>query len=208
MKRYRIRFTKRDRLRFISHRDLVQVFERALRRADIDVAHTQGFNPRPKLVFGLALPLGVESLDEVVDVELAEPLSLNDLRQRLALALPAGIDVTSLEEHPQGRAFALVVEATHYTVELPDDLRVPTFEAIERYRLAEHPSIVRERPGGMRTIRLKDFVRSIEFEPPTLAIELAHFTTGGIKATEVLQWLGLDPLELKIVKTRTILAPP
>ncbi|MCZ7607200.1 MAG: TIGR03936 family radical SAM-associated protein [Planctomycetota bacterium] len=68
--RYRMRFEKREALRFISHHDLMRVFELALRRSGLRVAHTQGFNPHPKVSFALAIPLGVESLDEIVDIDI------------------------------------------------------------------------------------------------------------------------------------------
>ena len=65
----RVRYDKRGKIRFLSHRDLARVWERALRRAGIRVAYSEGFSPRPKLSFGLALSTGYESLGEYLDVD-------------------------------------------------------------------------------------------------------------------------------------------
>src|SRR5881227_1654467 len=67
----RIRFSKLGKIRFTSHRDVARIWERALRRAALPVAYTEGFSPHPKLSFGLALSTGHESLGEYLDVDLA-----------------------------------------------------------------------------------------------------------------------------------------
>src|SRR5438094_8664069 len=69
----RIRFSKLGKIRFTSHRDVARIWERALRRAALPVAYTEGFSPHPKLSFGLALSTGHESLGEYLDVDLAAP---------------------------------------------------------------------------------------------------------------------------------------
>ncbi len=95
--RVRFRFTKLGKVRFISHRDTARAWERALRRAELAVALTEGFNPRPKVHFGLALPTGAESRAEYLDVDFRdEPaLRVDDLTGRLSPLLPDGIDVTA-----------------------------------------------------------------------------------------------------------------
>jgi len=69
--RLRLRFTKQGKIRFLSHRDLARVWERSLRRAGVAVAYSEGFSPRPRLHFGLALSTGHESLGEYLDIDLA-----------------------------------------------------------------------------------------------------------------------------------------
>ena len=90
----RLRFAKRGDLRLVSHHDLLRCLERMLRRAQIPIALTQGFSPRPKITFALALGLGIESLCEVVDLELAEPLEPTELLERLKAVAPPGFDWT------------------------------------------------------------------------------------------------------------------
>jgi radical SAM-linked protein len=93
--RIRLRFAKLGKVRFTSHRDVARMWERALRRLELPVAYTEGFSPRPKLSFGLALSTGHESLAEYLDVELREEPDLTTLPEQLSTQLPVGIDVTA-----------------------------------------------------------------------------------------------------------------
>src|SRR6478672_11566182 len=88
----RLRFAKRGDLRLISHHDLMRCLERLLRRARIPMALSQGFNPRPKVVFALAMGLGIEGRREVVDLELSEPMGPAEVLRRLSAAAPPGFD--------------------------------------------------------------------------------------------------------------------
>src|SRR5450755_2436702 len=89
----RIRFSKRGKVRFISHRDVARAFERAFRIEQLPLAFTLGFSPRPKVSFGLALSVGHESEAEYLDFELREPVDPQRLPGPLSDALPEGIEV-------------------------------------------------------------------------------------------------------------------
>ena len=94
----RLRYAKAGKVRWTSHRDAARIWERALRRAGVAVAYTEGFSPRPRLHFGLALPTGYESEAELLDVDLAasaETLDVDLLPGRLSAALPVGFEVTA-----------------------------------------------------------------------------------------------------------------
>ncbi len=91
----RLRFTKRGKVRFTGHRDVARIWERALRRAGVPIAYTQGFSPRPRLSFGLALPTGDESDGEYLDLLLDEPVVPESLCEALTAALPVGFEVTA-----------------------------------------------------------------------------------------------------------------
>ncbi|MEZ5371931.1 MAG: TIGR03936 family radical SAM-associated protein [Microthrixaceae bacterium] len=90
--RARIRYTVTGRIRFLGHRDVARTWERALRRAGMPVAYSEGFSPRPKLHFGLALSVGHESLAEYVDVDFAGPVDVAGLPSELTPHLPVGIE--------------------------------------------------------------------------------------------------------------------
>ena len=94
----RLRFAKCGDLRLVSHRDIMRCLERMLRRARIPIALTQGFNPRPKMTFALALGLGIEGRREVVDLELSEPIESSVLLLRLKPVAPPGFNW--LDAHP------------------------------------------------------------------------------------------------------------
>jgi len=90
----RLRFTKAGKVRFVSHRDVARAFERAFRIEQLPLAFTQGFSPRPKVSFGLALGVGHESVAEYLDMELVDGLDIEEMPARISRALPDGIDVT------------------------------------------------------------------------------------------------------------------
>ncbi len=90
----RLRFTERGKVRFVSHRDVARAFDRAFRIEQLPLAFTEGFSPRPKVSFGLALSVGHESDAEYLDVELREAVDADALVAPLTAALPDGIDVT------------------------------------------------------------------------------------------------------------------
>jgi radical SAM-linked protein len=92
----RVRFSKHGPVRFISHRDVARVFERAFRIAELPIAFTQGFSPRPKVSFGPALAVGYESDGEYLDVELAETVDTERLAPLITAGLPDGMEVTGV----------------------------------------------------------------------------------------------------------------
>lgn len=94
--RVRIRFTKLGKVRFVGHRDVARLWERTLRKTSVPVSYSEGFSPRPRLSFGLALPLGAESMAEYLDVELATDHDPDELHERLAGALPPGFAVQAV----------------------------------------------------------------------------------------------------------------
>ena len=99
MRGLRVRFSKLGKIRFTSHRDVARIWERSLRRAEIPIAYTEGFSPRPKLSFGLALSTGYESLGEYLDVFLRGDSGVvpDEVPSRLAPGLALGIDVQAVE---------------------------------------------------------------------------------------------------------------
>ena len=91
----RIRLSKRGRIKFVSHLDMFRTMQRAVRRADIPLWYTEGFNPHPYISYLLALPLGVEGIAEPIDIRLVEPMTMDALKERLNAVMPEGMRVES-----------------------------------------------------------------------------------------------------------------
>lgn len=98
MNKYRVVFAKKDQMKFISHLDLVRVFQRAARRAEIPLIISQGFSPRPKISFKRALKLGAESESEEAVFHIKGLISKEDFENRLRAQLPEGIIIKNTEE--------------------------------------------------------------------------------------------------------------
>lgn len=94
---FRIIFSKKGNMKYISHLDLVRLFQRAARRADIPIVLSKGFSPRPKIRFKRALKLGVESETEEATFELESSMSLDDFKNRLQSQFPEGIKINHIE---------------------------------------------------------------------------------------------------------------
>ena len=120
----RLKFSKHGKVRFVGHRDVARAFERAFRIAELPIGFTQGFSPRPRVSFGLALSVGYESDAEFLDVELSEPVEL-DLPAVLTEALPEGIVVEGAAALAD-RAPALqeAVTAVEWEIEVTDGGRL------------------------------------------------------------------------------------
>lgn len=96
--RLRVRYAKRGRMRFASARDFQRSLERALRRAHVPVAYTQGFSPHPRISYAPAVPTGVASEAEYVEIALQQAVTPDELAAALDAALPDGFDVVSVIE--------------------------------------------------------------------------------------------------------------
>ncbi len=155
--RVRLRWTKHGKIRFCGHRDTARVWERSVRRADLPVAYTQGFNPRPRIAFGLALATGQESVAEYLDVDLR--LSADEVRHlapslpdRLSAVLPDGMDVTAAAPLMPG-ADSLQEAVTWCTWEfaMADAGRAGAAEWVAGVATAETLPLRRERKGKITT---------------------------------------------------------
>ncbi|MFZ5595575.1 MAG: TIGR03936 family radical SAM-associated protein [Bacillota bacterium] len=122
MPRYRIRYTKEGPARFISHLDLLRTFERAVRRAGLPVTLSQGFNPHPRMSFGLPLPVGVAGLSEYVDINLDTEVPLSSIVESLGKSMPEGIRVTgSCPVDEGGAALMAEIERSVYSMHFEPD---------------------------------------------------------------------------------------
>jgi len=119
--RIRMKFTKSGRMRFLSHLDLMTLFQRATSRAEIPVAFSQGFNPHPKIAFGPALSVGIESLSEYLDVETTHIVDLLLLKSLLNDTLPEGIRIVQADVIPSKTpSLSGSISRYSYGVQMPE----------------------------------------------------------------------------------------
>ncbi|HEX9675990.1 MAG TPA: TIGR03936 family radical SAM-associated protein [Anaerolineales bacterium] len=196
--RYRIRFAKSAPLRFIGHLDLHRTWERTLRRAGAPLAYSEGYNPRPRLNLGLALPLGCTSQGDLLDVMLEASWESEDLSRALQQAAPPGLIVEAVWPVPAGTPpLQREVSACEYQVELVADADVPHLQSAIQ-RLLRSDSLPRERRG--KSYDLRPLVEGLMLETreraerPRLVMQLAAREGATGRPEEVLLELGLDPL--------------
>ncbi len=115
--RIRITFAKTDAMRFTSHLDLHRTWERTLRRANLPLAYSHGFNPHPKINLACALPLGFTSTQEIADVWLEKILTITEIYSALESAVPPGVLVTNIETvDDREPALQTIVKASEYRI--------------------------------------------------------------------------------------------
>ena len=198
----RIRFRKSGALRLLSHHDLMRTFERLLRRSELPFHRSQGFHPKPRLIFALSLPLGVVGCQEVVELELDEVLSPEEIHSRLARQAPPGLEILSVCR------IAVKVNAQvcrlSYAVPVPAERLPDLRRCIADVLAASSCWIDRQRPHSgqpERRIDVRPFLVDLLIHPPCrpsdsamLEMILRLTTTGTARPDEVLGLLGLTDL--------------
>ncbi|HET7312495.1 MAG TPA: TIGR03936 family radical SAM-associated protein [Mycobacteriales bacterium] len=152
VQRLRIRYAKRDRMRFTSHRDVARALERALRRAQLPMAYSAGFSPHPKVSYAGASPTGVASEAEYVEIALADKRDPDDVRRALDAALPPGLDIVEVVEAAPGASLGERISASRWQVELREVDPAVAGEAIERFLALETAPVERPTKDGTRTV--------------------------------------------------------
>ncbi|MBF7083706.1 DUF2344 domain-containing protein [Desulfallas sp. Bu1-1] len=156
MPRYRICYSKHGPARYISHLDLVRALERALRRAGLPVAYSEGFNPHPRLSFAAPLPVGSEGLAELVDVETTAPVARRELAGRLNAALPRGLSVREVTEVPENApSLMAALDSAGYIVHVDagDLPACPPADAVRSFLALDHIEVTRRGKDGQEKVR-------------------------------------------------------
>lgn len=161
VQRLRIRYTKRGRLRFTSHRDLARALERAIRRANLPVAFSAGFNPHPKVSYVGAAPTGVASEAEYFELSLSAVVDVAQIHRDLDASLPDGIDVIEVVESAGGN-LPERMEASYWELRLPAGDEVT--EAFEAFMAADSVVIERILKSGRKESDVRAAVVSASLE--------------------------------------------
>jgi radical SAM-linked protein len=200
VQRLRIRYAKRGRLRFTSHRDFSRAFERALVRARLPMAYSSGFNPHPRISYAGAAPTGSASEAEYLEIGLAEGLDPAEVHQALDSALPDGLDVVQVAESPGG-ALADLLTASGWRIDTTadeDDLRA----AVEAFLGTDSVVVERMTKKGMRQFDCRAAVVRLEVEGQSLVLTLQH-TVPAVRPDDVLtglrQLTGFAPGEAPLL---------
>jgi radical SAM-linked protein len=150
VQRIRLRYAKRGPLRFTSHRDFARAFERALRRAGVPIAYSQGFTPHPKISYASAAPTGVGSEAEYLEIGLQAEVDPAELRTALDAALSPGLDILDAVVAAEG-SLADRIDASRWRVELPQVEPEAAEKAVEAFLAAGEVLVERMTKQGRRS---------------------------------------------------------
>lgn len=202
VQRLRVRYAKRGRLRFISHRDFARALERALRRAGAPVAFSAGFTPHPKISYVGAAPTGAASEAEYVEIGLAQRVDPEAFAKSLDASLPPGLDIVECVE-AAGGSLADRIDGSAWDVRLPGVPADVAAAALAAFLATEAVEVERRTKDGVRRIDARAAVRHAEVresgeQPPCAILGLVvRHTTPAVRPDDVLSGLRvvaeLDP---------------
>ena len=177
----RTKFRRSDEVKFISHLDLMKVFERAIRRARLPIAYSQGFNPHPGMVFGLPLSVGVTSDAEYGDFEITDDeLSINEFSERLNAQLPKGLEILSAKARQSKQNIMATIAASEYVVVVGTKSECTQKDikaSIHRYLEQEEIIVKKRTKTGVKDTNIRDMIFDLNFElQPCDTLSIIKFT--------------------------------
>ncbi|MBI3762740.1 MAG: DUF2344 domain-containing protein [Chloroflexi bacterium] len=207
--RLRITFSKIGAAKYSGHLDLHRTWERTLRRAGVALAYSQGFNPQPRIQLAAALPLGITSEGEIMDIWIEGEADLVAMRRELDRAVPPGIELTSLQPADAHlAALQTQVRAAEYTAAVESDVTGEELDSRIATLLAAE-SLPRVRRG--KAYDLRPLVESLARESSdglahTLRMRLTAREAATGRPEEVLAALGLGDSVAQIHRIRLLFA--
>ena len=208
----RLEFEKTGRIRFISHLDLLRVMQRLFKRAGVPLWHSEGFNPHPYLNFLQPMPLGIEGLNEPLDIRIEGDMSFKEIKSRLNAVMPEGIEIVDVlkpEHKPNEIAaaeyeidvyFSNPAEAEGFAAGAESVIRGGVLNAEKRSK------------RGIKTVNLCELVRSFETEVCENKVRVKTILAAGntvnlnaeLLMTALYGEFAADPEKTDIVRTRLL----
>ncbi|RZS89777.1 radical SAM-linked protein [Motilibacter rhizosphaerae] len=196
VQKLRVRWAKRGRLRFTSHRDFQRAFERAVRRAGLPVAYSAGFSPHPKISYAGAAPTGTASEAEYVEVSVTTRVDPAEVARLLDAAMPPGLDVLEVvEAAPGAGSLADRLQASHWRIELPGTAAAQAEEAVAAFLASPEVLVERLTKDGTRTFDARGAVLRLsagsepEREPCAILHVVVRHGTPTVRPDDVLSGL-------------------
>ncbi|TML28759.1 MAG: DUF2344 domain-containing protein [Actinobacteria bacterium] len=207
VQRIRLRYAKRGPLRFTSHRDFARAFERALQRARVPIAYSQGFTPHPKISYASAAPTGTASEAEYLEIALRAEVDPDELVRALDAALSPGLDVLDAVVATAG-SLADRIDASHWRIELPGVENAQLSAAVTGFDSAAEVPVERLTKQGWRRfdaraavarIGVLDAPSGVDGLPCAILDVVIRQVTPSVRPDDVLSGLrvvaGLEPAE-------------
>jgi len=154
---YRVKYTKGEKVKYISHLDFLRSVNRSFKRGKIPVKYSNGFNPHVLLNIALPCPVGVSSVCELLDIELYEPMATNEIKERLNNALPVGIEALEVTERGTQKDFFEISSAL-YEIEFKSQKEI----ALEKFISEPEFMIEKKSKRGMKEVNIFEFIKELK----------------------------------------------
>ena len=208
----RVKFSKYGPLRFIGHLDVMRFFQKAIRRAGIDVVYTNGFSPHQVMSFAAPLGVGLCSLGEYMDVEIASHQGMQDLKNRLHKECPYGIDILNVCLLPEkaGNAMASVAAATYAVAFKDPEKSFSPYEAYVQKLLSQDEILVtKETKRSTAQVNIRPGIYECSIQDGALVFLVDASSAGNIRPEFVtdaflaLAGISVEKIELQTVRMET-----
>jgi radical SAM-linked protein len=187
-KRIRVKFTKQGMAKYISHLDFMQIIIRTLRIADVPVSFTQGFNKRERIAMGFPVPVGIESVCELCDVDLYKDVNIDTVAANLNEYLPEGIVALSSIYQDNRKSIMSITAAGLFEIAIDDDNLYSNFEK----NIVLKADFTKESDKGKRIIKFDDAVfwcniqnRNTDLEKKNILIRIAIGTENSVRVDNI-----------------------
>ena len=206
IRRYRVRFAKLEKARYLSHLEVVRMFIRAFRRAGIGLVYSDGYHPMPKMSFALALPVGMESLSETMDVQVEDIQDTSLTIERLNRELPSGVRVLFMDEIAR-RLPPPRIKESHFHVKIHGSFNK---EDLDRFLSATTYPVVREHRNGERTVDIRYLVKEFNLlSKDELELVVRHGRGPEMKPAEIIREVFALPESqiegVRVLKTKGVI---
>lgn len=185
----RVKFRKFGSVRFIGHLDVMRFFQKAIRRAGIDIAYTTGFSPHQIMTFAAPLGVGLESNGEYMDIEVHSISSCQDIMDRLNQASVPGIEITSVKILPENAGNAMAsVSAAAYTVRFREG-KIPLADLafhLPGFLSRQEIWITKETKKGIREVDIRPGILELTFSDGVFHMLVDASSAGNIKPEQVI----------------------
>ena len=169
----------------------MRCFERMLRRADLPFHSTEGFNPKPRLVFALSLGLGIVGVEEVVELELDEEMPADEILEKLRRQAPSGLELFHVQRID--RKSTAQVHRVCYRIQIPPEKQTGFPERMAAILADQHCWVERARPTPRR-LDVRGYIRDLNLRNNLLEMDLEVTPQGTARPDEILRLLGLGEL--------------
>jgi len=213
MHRLRLKFARKDRLKFLSHLDMMRLWERALRRAGLSLVYSEGFSPHPQISMAAPLAVGVTGLAELMDVYLQHSIPINEFLQKIRPQLPDGVEILEVTVAGiEAPSLQSRIRFAEYSVEVqpeksPSDILQDINNLLSTKQLPWHHA----RDTGERFYDLRELIDDVWMIAGnegkyTIGMRLRCDPSRSGRPEQVVKALGLTQVPVSIQRTKLILA--
>lgn len=205
----RIKFAKTGSMKFIGHLDIMRFFQKVMRRADVDIAYSEGFSPHQKMSFAAPLGVGLTSRGEYFDIEVHSTDNSMDMIQRMNKTMVEGMEVLSYRLLPEDSKNAMsIVAAADYLVNFREDYKpdIDVNSEFTRFMSQDKIEIVKTTKKSEKTVDIRPMILEYEMREDGIFLKLATGSENNLKPELVMksfyEYLGLTLGDFDIMSER------